>query len=63
MLAMRLRGVADDHRRPDCPSLTAKLKARGLRQVQGKWVPADSGEPAPPKGGGQPTEEEQGEKA
>jgi len=28
------------HRRPECPKLTAALKARGLRRVDGQWVDA-----------------------
>ena len=29
---------SDEHRRPDCPKLSATLKARGLRKVDGQWV-------------------------
>jgi len=30
---------SDEHRRHECPKMTAALKARGLRRVGGQWVP------------------------
>ena len=33
---------SDEHRRHECPKLSATLKAQGLRRVAGQWVPTDA---------------------